>query len=84
MGRVAIVTDSASDLIPIVAAEHGIRVVPLYVRFGDAEFTAARLRDGYGPVSVPLRPSSGPIRPGEASPFGPSRLGRADPMIGPA
>ncbi len=40
MGRVAIVTDSASDLTPIVAAEHGIRVVPLYVRFGDAEFKA--------------------------------------------
>ncbi len=40
MGRVAIVTDSASDLTPDVAAAHRIRVVPLYVRFGDAEFQA--------------------------------------------
>jgi DegV family protein with EDD domain len=40
MGRVAIVTDSASDLTASVASEHGIRVVPLYVRFGDEEFKA--------------------------------------------
>jgi DegV family protein with EDD domain len=38
MGRVAIVTDSASDLTADVAATHGVRVVPLYVRFGDKEF----------------------------------------------
>ena len=40
MGRVAIVTDSASDLTAADAARHGIRVVPLYVRFGDEEFRA--------------------------------------------
>ncbi len=40
MGRVAIVTDSCSDLPADVAAAHGIRVVPLYVRFGDTEFQA--------------------------------------------
>ncbi len=40
MGRVAIVTDSASDLPADVAAAHGIRVVPLYVRFGEMEFRA--------------------------------------------
>jgi DegV family protein with EDD domain len=40
MGRVAIVTDSASDLNADVAARHGIRIVPLYVRFGDREFRA--------------------------------------------
>jgi DegV family protein with EDD domain len=40
MGRVAIVTDSASDLSAHAAAAHGIRVVPLYVRFGEAEFRA--------------------------------------------
>jgi DegV family protein with EDD domain len=40
MGRVAIVTDSASDLTANVAAAGGIRIVPLYVRFGDAEFRA--------------------------------------------
>ncbi len=40
MGRVAIVTDSTSDLTADVAAAHGIRIVPLYVRFGDEEFRA--------------------------------------------
>jgi DegV family protein with EDD domain len=40
MGRVAIVTDSASDLTADVAAAHGIRVVPLYVTFGESEFRA--------------------------------------------
>jgi fatty acid kinase fatty acid binding subunit len=40
MRRVAIVTDSASDLTAEVAAPRGIRVVPLYVRFGDEEFRA--------------------------------------------
>jgi DegV family protein with EDD domain len=38
--RVAIVTDSASDLTRDVAAARGIRIVPLYVRFGDDEFRA--------------------------------------------
>lgn len=36
---VQIVTDSAADLSPELAAEHGIRVVPLSIRFGDEEFT---------------------------------------------
>ncbi|HEX2578524.1 MAG TPA: DegV family protein [Aquihabitans sp.] len=36
---VQIVTDSAADLSPEVAAEHGIRVVPLTIRFGDDEYT---------------------------------------------
>jgi len=40
MGRVAIVTDSASDLTAADAAAHGIRIVPLYVRFGEQEFRA--------------------------------------------
>jgi len=40
MGRVAIVTDSGADLTPAEAAAAGIRVVPLYVRFGDREFRA--------------------------------------------
>ena len=38
MPTVAIVTDSASDLPPELAAELGIRVVPLLVRFGTQEF----------------------------------------------
>lgn len=35
---VQIITDSASDLSPEMAAEHGIRVVPLTIRFGAEEF----------------------------------------------
>ena len=38
MSRVAIVTDSASDLPPEVAAAAGIRVVPLFVSFGAETF----------------------------------------------
>jgi DegV family protein with EDD domain len=37
MGGVAIVTDSTADLAPEMAAAHGVRVVPLFVRFGDEE-----------------------------------------------
>jgi DegV family protein with EDD domain len=40
MSRVAIVTDSASDLSPGRAAELGITVVPLLVSFGDQTFQA--------------------------------------------
>lgn len=40
MGRIAIVTDSTADLAPDMAAAAGIRVVPLYVRFGDDEYQA--------------------------------------------
>ena len=40
MGRVAIVTDSASDIEPAVAARHGIVVVPLIVSFGSASYRA--------------------------------------------
>jgi DegV family protein with EDD domain len=38
MTRVAIVTDSASDLDPAAAASAGVTVVPLTVSFGDEEF----------------------------------------------
>lgn len=40
MTRVALITDSASDLQPDVAAEHGITVVPLQVSFGEEAFLA--------------------------------------------
>jgi DegV family protein with EDD domain len=40
MGRVSIITDSASDLSAADAAASGIRIVPLYVRFGEQEFRA--------------------------------------------
>ena len=38
MSRVAIVTDSVSDMPPDVAASHGITVVPLIVTFGTESF----------------------------------------------
>jgi DegV family protein with EDD domain len=38
MGRVAIVTDSTADLAPDMAAAAGLRIVPLFVRFGADEF----------------------------------------------
>ena len=40
MGRVAIVTDSASDFDPARAASLGIAIVPLVVSFGDETFSA--------------------------------------------
>ncbi|MEO5885900.1 MAG: DegV family protein [Candidatus Limnocylindrales bacterium] len=40
VGDVAIVTDSTADLAPAVAEAAGIRVVPLFVRFGADEFQA--------------------------------------------
>ncbi|MEA2674098.1 MAG: fatty acid kinase fatty acid binding subunit [Chloroflexota bacterium] len=40
MGRVAIVTDSASDMDPARAAALGISIVPLIVNFGKDAFTA--------------------------------------------
>ena len=42
MSRVAIVTDSASDLTPEQAASAGITVVPLILTFGDREFRPGR------------------------------------------
>jgi len=42
MTRIRVVTDSACDLSADVAAEHGIGVVPLSIRFGDEEFVDGR------------------------------------------
>ena len=39
MARVRVVTDSACDLPPALAGEHGVAVVPLSIRFGSEEFT---------------------------------------------
>jgi DegV family protein with EDD domain len=38
MAHVAVITDSTADLAPAAAAAAGLRVVPLFVRFGDQEF----------------------------------------------
>ena len=42
MARIRVVTDSACDLSADLAAEHGITVVPLSIRFGDEEFVDGR------------------------------------------
>jgi DegV family protein with EDD domain len=42
MARIRVVTDSACDLSADVAAEHGITVVPLSIRFGAEEFVDGR------------------------------------------
>jgi DegV family protein with EDD domain len=39
---VQIVTDSAADLSPALAAAYGVRVVPLHVQFGEASFEDGR------------------------------------------
>ena len=47
MARVAIFTDSASDLDPAEAAASGIHIVPLIVNFGDQSFRAGVDMSGY-------------------------------------
>lgn len=42
MAKIRVVTDSACDLSAAVAAEHGITVVPLSIRFGNEEFVDGR------------------------------------------
>ncbi len=42
MARIRVVTDSACDLSADMAAEHGVTVVPLSIRFGDEEFVDGR------------------------------------------
>lgn len=38
MARVRVVTDSACDLTPSLAADHDVTIVPLSIRFGEEEF----------------------------------------------
>ena len=42
MARIRVVTDSACDLSADVAAEHGVAIVPLTIRFGSEEFVDGR------------------------------------------
>jgi DegV family protein with EDD domain len=42
MARIRVVTDSACDLSADMAADHGVTVVPLSIRFGDEEFVDGR------------------------------------------
>ncbi len=59
MTRVAIVTDSASDLTPEMAAEHGVTVVPLIVSFGAEEWRSGvdlSIDDFYSRLTAPGAP----------------------------
>ena len=72
MNRVAIVTDSTADLAPAAAAAVGLRVVPLFVRFGDEEFRVgvdlsteqfwARMLAPDAPFPTTAAPSPGTFR----------------------
>ena len=72
MGRVAIVTDSTADLAPETATAAGIRVVPLFIRFGTEEFRVgvdltreqfwARLLAPDAPFPTTAAPSPGTFR----------------------
>ena len=72
MGRVAVITDSTADLAPEVAAAAGLRVVPLFVRFGAEEFRVgvdltteqfwARMLAPDAPFPTTAAPSPGTFR----------------------
>ncbi len=72
MSRVAIVTDSTADMTPEMAATAGVRVVPLYVRFGEQEFRVgvdlsteqfwARMLAPDAPFPTTAAPSPGTFR----------------------
>jgi len=71
-GSIAVVTDSTADLPPDLAAAAGIRVVPLYVRFGTEEFQAGvdlsteafweRMLAPEAPIPTTAAPSPGTFR----------------------
>jgi DegV family protein with EDD domain len=72
MSRVSIVTDSTADMTPEMAATAGVRVVPLYVRFGEQEFRVgvdlsteqfwARMLAPDAPFPTTAAPSPGTFR----------------------
>ena len=65
MARIRIVTDSACDLSAVVAAEHGVTIVPLSIRFGEEEFI-----DGVSltPTEFWARCKASPVLPETAAP----------------
>ncbi|MBA3302917.1 MAG: DegV family protein [Acidimicrobiia bacterium] len=62
---VRIVTDSASDLTEAEAAELGVEIVPLTIRFGDEEFTD---RKDLTPTEFYARLAATPVLPETAAP----------------
>jgi DegV family protein with EDD domain len=65
MAGIRVVTDSACDLPPAVAEEHGIEVVPLTIRFGDDELVDRR---DLSPKEFWARSADSPILPETAAP----------------
>jgi DegV family protein with EDD domain len=65
MSKVRIVTDSACDLPPHIAAELGIEIVPLTIRFGDTEFVD---RAELTPAEFWSRSAASSVLPSTAAP----------------
>ncbi|MGD9794384.1 MAG: DegV family protein [Acidimicrobiia bacterium] len=65
MSRVRIVTDSACDLPDSIAAELGIEIVPLTIRFGDTEYTD---RVDLTPTQFWAKCAASPVLPSTAAP----------------
>lgn len=65
MTTVRVVTDSACDIPPALADQHGIIVVPLSVRFGDEEFVDRR---DLSPEEFWSRVARSPVLPETAAP----------------
>ena len=65
MAPIRVVTDSACDLPPSVAAEHRIEIVPLTVRFGSEEFVDRR---DLSPTEFWSRVAGSPLLPETAAP----------------
>lgn len=93
MSRVAVVTDSTADLAPDVAAAHGIRVVPLIVRFGTEEFRAGvdlsteqfweRMLAPGAPLPRTAAPSPGAFREAFEAAFADGAEAIVCPVVGP-
>jgi DegV family protein with EDD domain len=65
MSGIALVTDSASDLSPELAARHQIRVVPLTIRFGESELVD---REELTPAQFWARCASSAVLPETSAP----------------
>jgi DegV family protein with EDD domain len=65
VGGVRVVTDSACDLSPELAASYGIEVVPLTIRFGEEELLDRR---DLSPADFWRRCATSPALPGTAAP----------------
>ena len=92
MVRVAVITDSTADLAPAAAAAAGLRVVPLFVRFGDQEFRVgvdlsteqfwAKMLAADAPFPTTAAPSPGTFRETFEACFAEGADGIVCPTIG--